>query len=222
MSWLILVGIHPLTPSPFHVPSLEPKQKRFLNTPRKKSSTRKVQLEAHNLRSRNERDYSLAVLASLGGDQRFLLLQCTGHSSHRRRGGLEVLSGCYREVGALVLGGSLLFGLVWRGGAAASIANQLLCFGRVVADILLSGIGGASSVVAGDLSHLLGLLVDDARGIVEVVVNELLVGLVDKRAEEQDRGRDKGKAPEGNHLNQEVGDEGTEEGLEHVRAVVRV
>jgi hypothetical protein len=127
----------------------------------------------------------------LGGDQGLLLLQRAGYGWDRRGGSrrsrrssrsLEALLGSSWEVLALVLGGGILLGGVWRDGTAASVADQLLCLGRVVADVLLGDIGGASSVLAGNLPNLLGLLVDDVRGIGNVVVNQLLVGLVDEGA----------------------------------------
>ena len=67
--------------------------------------------------------------------------------------------------------------------------------------------------MASELLDLLGLLVDNAGGIGDVVVDELLVGLVDERCEEEDRGRDESKTPQWDDLNQIVGEEGTKECL---------
>jgi hypothetical protein len=43
-------------------------------------------------------------------------------------------------------------------------------------------------VVACDLPDLLGLLVDDVRDVVEVVIDQLPVGLVDEGGDENGRG----------------------------------
>jgi hypothetical protein len=69
-------------------------------------------------------------------------------------------------------------------------------------------------VVACELLDLLGLLVDHVGGVLEVVVDKLLVGLVDERAEEEDGCGDQGKAPEWDDLDQVVGQESSDEGLE--------
>lgn len=43
--------------------------------------------------------------------------------------------------------------------------------------------------MACDLLDLLGLLVDDVRDVVEVVIDQLAVGLVDEGSDENGRGR---------------------------------
>ncbi len=68
-------------------------------------------------------------------------------------------------------------------------------------------------MVAGKLLDLLGLGVDHIRGVLEMVVDELLVRLVDKGAEEEDGGGDQGKTPEWDDLNQVVGEERSNKGL---------
>jgi len=55
-------------------------------------------------------------------------------------------------------------------------------------------------VVGSEVSDLLGLLVHNIGGIVDVVVNELLVGLVDKRSEEEDTCGEKSHTPEWDDL----------------------
>lgn len=52
-------------------------------------------------------------------------------------------------------------------------------------------------------------------------VDELLVGLVYERREEEDRGTDQGEAPEWNNLDQIVGEECTDECLEFVSYVYK-
>ena len=68
-------------------------------------------------------------------------------------------------------------------------------------------------MVAGELLDLFGLLVDNVGGVLDVVVNEFFIRLVDKRAEEEDRGGDESEAPEWNDLDQVVGEESANEGL---------
>lgn len=68
-------------------------------------------------------------------------------------------------------------------------------------------------MLAGKGPSLLGLLVDGVGCIGNVVVNELLVGLVNKRSNEENSGRDQRKTPEWDELDQVVGDECTEESL---------
>ena len=67
--------------------------------------------------------------------------------------------------------------------------------------------------MAGELLDLFGLLVDDGGDIVQVGIDELLVGLVDERRDKQDGSREEAEAPEWDNLDQVVGDEGSEEGL---------
>jgi len=66
-------------------------------------------------------------------------------------------------------------------------------------------------VVASKILDLLGLLVDDVGGMGKLAVNQLLVGLVDERCEEDDGGREEGKTPEWDDLDEIVRDESTEE-----------
>jgi hypothetical protein len=68
-------------------------------------------------------------------------------------------------------------------------------------------------MVASELLDLLGLGVDDVGCVLDVVVDKLLVGLVDERGEEDNRGGDQGEAPEWDNLNQVVGEESANEGL---------
>lgn len=59
-------------------------------------------------------------------------------------------------------------------------------------------------MLASDLTKLLALRVDNITGLLEVVVDELLVSRVDKRCKENDRGGDQGKAPVGDDLDKVV------------------
>ena len=67
--------------------------------------------------------------------------------------------------------------------------------------------------MAGELLDLLSLLVDDAGGVIDVVINEVLIGLVDEWCQEEDRSRNEGKAPYWDDLNQIIREESTEQGL---------
>jgi hypothetical protein len=126
---------------------------------------------------------------------------------------LELLLRGSREILALVSWVGGLSGGSWRGRAGTSASDQILSFGRIVSNILFCGIGGARSVVAGELLDLLGLLVNNAGSIRDVVVNELLVGLVDEGRNEEDGGGDESKTPQWDDLDQVVREESTEEGL---------
>jgi hypothetical protein len=57
-------------------------------------------------------------------------------------------------------------------------------------------------------------LIDHIGGVLEVVVDKLLVGLIDVRAEEEDGCGDQSKAPEWDDLDQVVRQESPDEGLE--------
>ena len=63
-----------------------------------------------------------------------------------------------------------------------------MSLGGVIGSIDLGGLGSASSVVASEFLDLLGLLVNNGRCVGDLVIDELLVGLVDKRSEEEDGG----------------------------------
>ena len=69
------------------------------------------------------------------------------------------------------------------------------------------------NVFACEVLDLLGLLVDDTGSIGKVVVDELLVGLVDERAKEEDRGGDKSESPDGYKFDKIVGQECSNESL---------
>ncbi len=94
---------------------------------------------------------------------------------------------------------------------------HLLGLGRVISNERLCGLGGTGGVLTGERLDLLGLGVDNVRGIGKVVIDELLVRLVDERSEEENRGRNERKTPQWDELDQEVRQEGTQESLEHIR-----
>jgi hypothetical protein len=148
----------------------------------------------------------------LCSNQRLLLGTCSWR-------GLELLLRRSREVLTLVSRDVLLldrsgFGLGDGGrNRAASATNHLLSLGCIFSCILLCGLGGSGSMVAGEFLDLLGLGVDDVGCVLDVVVNQLLVRLVDERGEEDDRGGDQGEAPEWDDLDQVVREESANKGL---------
>jgi hypothetical protein len=159
-----------------------------------------------------------------------LALQSVGGLPNRWSG-LELLLWRGREILALEAWNVLLLdqrlSLGWlgrcnRGGrSSTSAANQLLCLLGVVSNILFGSLGSAGGMVAGELSDLFGLLVCNVRSLREVLVDELLVRLVDKRRKEQNGGRDKRETPEWDKFDQVVGDECAEESLRMVSRVCR-
>lgn len=74
----------------------------------------------------------------------------------------------------------------------------------------LSGVRGLFS---GDGADLLGLLVDQVASVVELGINNLAIVDVDKRDSVDEGGGQKSKTPLGHDLDEEVRDEGNEEGL---------
>jgi len=68
-------------------------------------------------------------------------------------------------------------------------------------------------MLVGKALDLLSLLVGNVVALLQLGVDDVLVLDVDQRAEEGDDGRDQGQAPERDKLDQEVGQEGCEEGL---------
>ena len=68
-------------------------------------------------------------------------------------------------------------------------------------------------MMARKILDLLGLLVDNVGSLFELAIDQLLVGLVDERGEEEDGGREEGKTPEWDDLDKVVREEGTQESL---------
>jgi len=139
----------------------------------------------------------------LGGDKRLLLLALDDGIR------LDVLLGGGGEVVGLVL----LGGLGGDFGRSGSAADELLSLGGVVAHVLLGDLGGMGRVLAGHVANLAGLGIDNIRRLLNMVVDELLVGRIDERDEEQRRGEDQSEAPVRDDLDEPVGDEGRKEGL---------
>lgn len=68
-------------------------------------------------------------------------------------------------------------------------------------------------MLGGEVAQLLGLGVGDVGCVVEVLVDQVLVLDVDERSEVDDDGGEEEEAPLGSDLDEEVADEGDEEGL---------
>ncbi len=77
-------------------------------------------------------------------------------------------------------------------------------------------------MLASELLDLFGLLGDDCGNIFDLRINDFLVGLVNQRCDEEDRGCQEGKAPDGNDLDEIIGDECTDEGLKTLSALLTV
>lgn len=124
---------------------------------------------------------------------------------------LEILLGSRREVSVadaangLGLGG----GRGRSGGLGAGLATlqQLLGLGGVVSHVLLGHLSGLGGVRACNLSELLGLGTDNVLRVLNVVVNQLLVGGVDQRHGEEEGGGEKRKSPVRDDLDKPVGEE---------------
>lgn len=96
------------------------------------------------------------------------------------------------------------------GGAAA---EQRLGLGGVVSHILLGELGSLRGMLASDLLELVGLRLDNAGNLLQVLVDHLLVGLVDKRGYKGKGSGHQSKTPVWNNLDQPVGDQGSNTGL---------
>ena len=124
--------------------------------------------------------------------------------------GLLSLLGLLRSNVLSLLGGILDSG----GGLARLLADKLGSLGGVVVNEVLGGGNGGVGLLDSNLPNLDGLLVDNARHVTDLGIDGLLVLLVDEWSQEEDGGADQGETPEWDNLDQVVGDEGSNEGLE--------
>ena len=116
----------------------------------------------------------------------------------------EVLLGSGREV--------LLLDL-WRRRTSTVLVDRLLCLSSVLLGVALDGLGGVSGMLVGKALDLRCLLAGDLAALLELGIDDLLVLDVDERGKVGNKGGDQGQAPEGDKLDEEVRDEGSEEGL---------
>ena len=107
------------------------------------------------------------------------------------------------------LGGSLLgaLGLSGNGGRATVAAEHLLDLASVVASVLLAHGSELIGLLLSNAANLGSLGVDGLGSILDLLVNELLVGGVDKRNQESYSGADNSETPVGDELDEEVGEE---------------
>ena len=66
-----------------------------------------------------------------------------------------------------------------RSGATTSTTNVLLSLGAVVSSVRFDGLVGTCGMVASEILELIGLGVGDLGGVLDVVIDEFLVGHVD-------------------------------------------
>ena len=126
---------------------------------------------------------------------------------------LEVLGGRRREVSRLQAGRlarRLRLRLLSLG---TGTMDQGLGLGGVVTQVLLGQVGGLLRVLLSGRAELSSLGVDKVAGLLELVVDELLVGGVDERSKEDDGGADHGQSPVRDDLDQVVREEGGESDL---------
>ena len=153
----------------------------------------------------------------LSSNQRLVLVPQRIHGRSNRRSS-EVLLGSSREIfrpigrsiGHFLLDlgfGSRSGGLGVGWGSAADVGDHFGGLVRIVTNILLRCGCSSSHVVACNCFHLLSLLVDNVGCISDVLVDELLVGLVDEGCEEDDSRSDQAETPYRNELDQVVGNE---------------
>ena len=92
--------------------------------------------------------------------------------------------------------------------------HVFLSLGGVALCSLHNSLGRASGVMSGKITKLSGLLGDDVAGVVDMMVDELLVGDVHEGRKVHCRDGDQTEAPGRNNLDQEVGQERCAEGLD--------
>lgn len=161
------------------------------------------------------RDGLLSGDGRAGGiEERAGLLHGSGSGSgvkSRRGGGVALLNG---STGSLV--GGLLADVSLVDGSLLGTSDVFLSEADVLRGCGAGSFHGLVGVLGRNFTELLGLLVGDLSGVVEVSVNQLLVGDVDQRSKVDDAGGNEEQAPLGGDLDEEVADEGGEESLEIV------
>lgn len=124
-----------------------------------------------------------------------------------------VLSGRRGELGLLDDRSSALGGLLNLLARTMVASKEVMDLAAVVASVLLANGRNLLHLLRGNISDLSGLRVDKLRGVVELLINKLLVGSVNQRNKENDSGANNSKAPVGNELDKVVGNEGSDKGL---------
>ena len=88
--------------------------------------------------------------------------------------------------------------------SAGGILDERLGLGSVVAQVLLCDLSCLFGVLGDKVAELVSLVIDDLAGVSKLAVDELLVGGVDERSQESDRGSNQGQTPVGNDLDEVV------------------
>lgn len=117
--------------------------------------------------------------------------------------------------------GGLLAHVTLVDGGLLGAAHRFLGFGDIALGGARGRLIGPVAVVSGQIADLRGLLGDDLLGVGDVVVDEVLVGDVDERGEVDDGGGDESQAPVWGDLDEEVGEEGGEEGLRRSQSALK-
>jgi hypothetical protein len=100
-----------------------------------------------------------------------------------------------------------------RGGPATVLVDGLLCLGGVLLGVALNRLGSVSSVLFGESLDLRSLVASDLTTLLKLSIDSLFVLDVDEGSEVGDKSRNQGQAPERDELDEEVRDQGSEEGL---------
>lgn len=100
-----------------------------------------------------------------------------------------------------------------RGWGGAATTQHLLNLSSVITSVLLAHGGDVIGLLLGDASKLGSLSIDCIRSVLEVVINQLLVGGVNQGHEEGYRGGNNGKAPVRHELYEMIRKEGSHTGL---------
>jgi hypothetical protein len=98
-------------------------------------------------------------------------------------------------------------------GASAVVVDRVLCLGSVSLGVALDCLRGISGVLGTEVLDLCRLLVGNVVALLKLGVNDLLVLDVDERTQVGNNGGDERQAPERDELDEEVGDQRSEEGL---------
>lgn len=130
-------------------------------------------------------------------------------------GGLRRLLG--RSIGE---GRGLLDGLgndgigLGSSGRATLATQHLLNLAGVVAGVLLAKGSDLLGLLLGNAANLGGLSLNDVRGVLDVLIDQLLIGDVDQGQDEGENSAKDGKTPVRNQLRKVVADEGKDSGLQ--------
>lgn len=154
----------------------------------------------------------MALAGHLSRDEGLLLLHWGGGLLSN----LDVLLGGGREVRLVDRGGGGCGGCGRRGRGARGLATaeHLLGLGSVVSHELLGHLGSVGGVRAGEALELFSLGADNVLCILNVVVDQLLVGGVDQGHGKEEGGGNERKTPVWNNLNEPVRQERADGDLE--------